>query len=95
MASVAHKPKFAHDLLSKSGHDAIVKLNENEVKLLEHMKHYMTKRLKVERDYSSALSKINASASNALPDGDQDSSIRKVWILAAYSLWVVVYVVVC
>lgn len=78
MAEGEQKPRFAVDLLAKTGHEAIVKLNENEIKLLEHMKHYMTKRLKVERDYSAALTKINASASSSIPEGDQDSSIRKV-----------------
>lgn len=78
MAGDIQKQRFAVDLLSKSGHEAIVKLNEAEIKLLEHMKYYMTKRLKVERDYSSALTKINASATNSLPDGEQSSLIRKV-----------------
>lgn len=78
MSSGSQRPRFAVDLLSKTGHEAIVKLNENEIKLLEHMKHYMTKRIKVELDYSAALTKINASASQGMPDGDPESLIRKV-----------------
>lgn len=81
MSGGNQRPRFAVDLLSKSGHEALVKLNENEIKLLEHMKHYMVKRIKVELEYSAALAKINTSATQAMPDGDPESLIRKVTVL--------------
>ena len=69
--------RFASDLLSKSGHDAIVAVNEAEIGQLELMRLYLARRAKIESEYASSLSKLNSSVSQSLST-DNSSNIRKV-----------------
>lgn len=73
------KPRFATDLLSKSGHDAIVAVNEAEIRQLELMRTYVARRAKIESDYASSLSKLNVSVLHSISgETDNSSNIRKV-----------------
>lgn len=51
---------------------------EGELKHLEHVREYLTKRAKVELDYASALTRINTVASKVINDNERESPIRKV-----------------
>lgn len=75
----AHRRRFATDLLSKSGHDAVVAVNEAEIRHLELMRSYVARRAKIESEYASSLSKLNGSVSQSFSgETDSSSNIRKV-----------------
>ncbi|XP_073239264.1 tyrosine-protein kinase Fer-like isoform X2 [Porites lutea] len=71
--------RFSVDLSSKTGHEAILTHIEGELKHLEHVREYLTKRAKVELDYASALTRINTVASKVINDNEKESPIRKAW----------------
>lgn len=70
--------RFSVDLSSKAGHEAIISHIEGELKHLEHVKEYLTKRAKVELEYASALARINTAAAKVINENDRESPIRKV-----------------
>ena len=70
---------FAEHLLTKKGHEAVVSLNENEIKQLENMRAYMAKRAKIDQDYGQSLSKISLAAVNlCTTDSDKQSPVETV-----------------
>lgn len=75
--------RFSVDLSSKTGHEAILTHIDGELKHLEHVREYLTKRAKVELDYASALTRINTVAAKVINDNEKESPIRKVkfWVL--------------
>ncbi|CAH3034749.1 unnamed protein product [Porites lobata] len=71
--------RFSVDLSSKTGHEAILTHIDGELKHLEHVREYLTKRAKVELDYASALTRINTVAAKVINDNEKESPIRKAW----------------
>ena len=54
---------FGTDLRGKPAHDALLCLQDFEIKLLEHVKKNIILRIKIDRDYSSSLASLAASIS--------------------------------
>ncbi|XP_077993623.1 tyrosine-protein kinase Fer-like isoform X2 [Glandiceps talaboti] len=65
---------FGTDLQSKASHDAILKLSDREIRLLETMKKCFTLRAKYDRDYAQALSGFVTIAGKLDNDNDTHSS---------------------
>ena len=64
-------------LQGASSHKALMDLQDYEIKYLEHMKKCVCHKIKVERDYSAALSGL-ASLFSKLESSEFDTSIFKV-----------------
>ena len=51
--------RFGETLQGKSANEALIKLGDNEVKILEKIKQYAKKRARVDQDYARQMSQLN------------------------------------
>ena len=49
---------FGADLQGRTSHEALLRLQDTEIRLLENMKKCMTHRIKADRDYTTALGQM-------------------------------------
>ncbi|XP_076809101.1 tyrosine-protein kinase Fer-like isoform X2 [Clavelina lepadiformis] len=69
---------FGANLLGKPSHDAIVKLQEHEIKFLEVVKRTIAARAKCEKEYANALAQITQ-LSTKIEHPEYDSPLYKAW----------------
>ncbi|XP_067142993.1 tyrosine-protein kinase Fer-like [Centruroides vittatus] len=71
---------FAADMQEKASHEALVALQDAELRLLENMKKCLTLRIKCDRDYANALNSvcIQAQKTDAITELE-GSLIAKAW----------------
>lgn len=69
---------FGTELQGKPAHDALLCLQDFEIKLLEHVKKSIILRIKIDRDYSSSLASLAASISK-YDTSEFDTPFSQVW----------------
>lgn len=67
---------FGKQLQTKGGSEAIERLAGEEIRLLENIRLHLTKRVKVDLDYATALTRVNQLASRT--DKEDASPLAKV-----------------
>ncbi|XP_070535873.1 tyrosine-protein kinase Fer-like isoform X1 [Ptychodera flava] len=71
---------FGTDLQAKSCHDALLKLSEHEIRMLETMKKCLTLRVKYDKDYATALSGFISTAGKIDADNNtHESPVFSAW----------------
>ena len=60
MAAMDQAPSFGTDLITRHGSEALLRHNDEEIRLLESMRAYMAKRAKADQDYAKELLKLRA-----------------------------------
>ncbi|XP_065186673.1 tyrosine-protein kinase Fer-like [Sycon ciliatum] len=63
MAAMDQAPSFGTDLITRHGSEALLRHNDEEIRLLESMRAYMAKRAKADQDYAKELLKLRADRS--------------------------------
>lgn len=65
MAGSTQAPTFGTDLITRAGSEALLRQNDEEIRLLESMRSYFSKRAKADQDYAKELSKLRSDRSSA------------------------------
>ena len=76
------RTRFSNELgFGKQGHEALIALNESEIKLLESVKSYIEKRARIDLEYVDKITKLHASyQSNGGGAAEEGGLINKVRI---------------
>ena len=71
---------FGTDLLTRTGSEALLRLNDEELRQLESMRVYFAKRSKIDAEYAQSLAKLRDRAPLARTDapGEEPNPIVKV-----------------
>lgn len=76
---------FGTELQATSSHEALLKRQDAEIRLLEALKKFVTQRVKCDKDYINALNGI-VSAAQKFDCSDIDGTVNNVIILNNYNL---------
>ena len=75
---MAQQETFANCLLSENCHEALVELGDGEIKVLEHVKSYITKYVSISEQYLQSMAKLNHSSAISRPDLKENSPFMQV-----------------
>ncbi|ESN91755.1 hypothetical protein HELRODRAFT_165824 [Helobdella robusta] len=70
---------FGTELQSKTSHEALLGLQDFEIKFLEHIKRCIFQRIKIDRDHSLALSSL-ASQIIKFDNAEFETPMSKAWL---------------
>ncbi|XP_006821137.2 tyrosine-protein kinase Fer-like [Saccoglossus kowalevskii] len=70
---------FGKELQSKASHDALLKLCDQEIRLLETMKKCITLRIKCDRDYTTSLAGFSTLGSRLDGMSIYDGQVYQAW----------------
>ena len=70
---------FGTELQGSSSHEALLTLQDNEIRVLENIRKCLSMRIKCDRDYSAQLSQMVATAQRLEVNKDYETPVYKVW----------------